>query len=87
MLPVKAPLLLMCSTGSLKVMRMSADTEEPVASLAGLKVTVGAVVSITIVLFAPSESVEPGDGNVRVASLEELSRIVPLLADRELVDL
>ena len=48
---------------------------------------VGAVVSITIALFAPRESVAPGDGNVRVASLEELSRIVPLLADRELVDL
>ena len=48
---------------------------------------IGAVVSITIALFAPSEPDEPGDGNVRVASLEELSRIVPLLADRELVDL
>ena len=48
---------------------------------------VGAVVSITIALFVPSEPDEPGDGNVRVASLEELSRIVPLLADRELVDL
>jgi hypothetical protein len=50
---------------------------------------IGAVVSITISLFAPSESDEPGgsNGNVRVALLEELSRIVPLLADRELVDL
>ena len=49
---------------------------------------IGAVVSITISLFAQSESAEPGgsNGNVRVALLEELSRIVPLLADRELVD-
>ena len=47
---------------------------------------IGALASITIVLLSPSEPDEPGEGNVRVASLEELSRIVPLLAERELVD-
>ena len=73
-------------TGSLKVMVMLTPRAPPVSLIAGLKVTDGAVVSITIALFVPSEPDEPCDGNVRVASLEELSRIVPLLADRELVD-
>ena len=49
--------------------------------------TVGAVVSIVIALLAPREPEAPGEGKVRVALLLALSRMVPPLADRELVAL
>jgi 3D (Asp-Asp-Asp) domain-containing protein len=56
-------------------------------SVGEIEETVGAVVSMTIDLFAPSEPEAPGYGNVRVASLEALSRMVPLFIDREPVAL
>ena len=48
-------------------------------------VWVGAVVSMTNALFAPSELAVVGDGRVKVATLSEASLIVPLLSPRELV--
>ena len=49
--------------------------------------TVGAVLSITIALFAASDPEAPGDGRVRFASMETVSRIVELLSDNESVAL
>ena len=49
-----------------------------------MRLAVGAVASIAIALFAASHD-EPSDGNVRFASLEELSRIVLPLSVRESV--
>ena len=45
--------------------------------------TVGAVVSIIIDLFAPNEPDELGEGRVNVASLFNLSLIVPLFSENE----
>ena len=50
-------------------------------------VAVGAVASINIALFIPSESEAPGEGNVRVAVLVALSWIVPLFTESESVPL
>ena len=50
-----------------------------------LIVLVGAVVSMTNALFAPSEFAAAGDGRVKVATLSEASFIVPLFSPRELV--
>jgi hypothetical protein len=69
------------------VMLSVIDTELPLSAVVETEVTVGAVVSMTSDLFAPSEPEAPGDGNVRVASLEALSRMLPLFADRESVAL
>ena len=52
-----------------------------------MRLAVGAVESIINALFAPREPVAPGEGNVRVASLDALSRMLPLFADRESVAL
>ena len=49
------------------------------------KVTVGAVVSITIALLAPSELVAPGVARVSVASFKAASRIVPLFSANDVV--
>jgi hypothetical protein len=50
-------------------------------------VTVGAVVSITIALFAPSEFAAPGVGSVRVALFPYMvSLIVPPLSASAVVD-
>ena len=57
--------------------------DEVAADLA--KVTVGAVVSITIALLAPSELVAPGEASVSVALFKAASRIVPLFNDNEFV--
>ena len=46
---------------------------------------VGAVVSITMSLFDPSEFVAPGEAKVSVALLADASLIVPLLSARALV--
>ena len=56
-------------------------------SLCEVEETIGGIASMTIDLFAPSEPEAPGEGNVRVASLEELSRMLPLFTDRESVAL
>ena len=45
--------------------------------------TVGAVVSITSALFAPSEPAAPGAASVRVEALPAPSAIVPLLRASE----
>jgi hypothetical protein len=47
--------------------------------------TVGAVVSMTIALFAPSELAAPGDANVNVAALVAASMIVPPFNARAVV--
>ena len=57
--------------------------DEVAADLA--KVTVGAVVSITIALLAPSELVAPGVARVSVASFKAASRIVPLFSANDVV--
>jgi hypothetical protein len=52
----------------------------PYVAFASVDVTpviVGAVVSIMMLLFAPSEPAEPGAGNVRFAGLLAESSIVP----------
>ena len=56
-------------------------------SLCEVEETVGAIVSMTIDLFAPSEPDAPGEDKVSVESLVALSLIVPLFADREFVAL
>ena len=63
------------------------DTALWLSAVVEIEDTVGAVVSMTIDLFAPSEPEAPGEGNVRVASLEALSRMLPLFADKEFVAL
>src|SRR5690349_18742249 len=50
-------------------------TDEP--SAGDVIVTIGAMPSITIALFAPSEPAVPGLGSVRVALLPTASRITP----------
>ena len=49
-------------------------------------VTVGAVVSITIALFAPNELAAAGVGRVKTALLVAASWIVPLLSARAAVE-
>ncbi|MFM8968884.1 MAG: hypothetical protein ACKOI3_01335 [Actinomycetota bacterium] len=51
-------------------------------ALVAAKVTVGAMVSMTIALFEPSEFAAPGDGSVSVALLFPASLIVPPPADK-----
>ena len=58
--------------------------EVDVADVAA-KVTVGAVVSMTSALFAPSELDAPGEASVSVALLAAASLIVPELSDSEVV--
>ena len=48
-------------------------------------VTVGAVVSMTIALFAPSEPLAPGEASVSVALLAAASRIVPPFSASDVV--
>ena len=48
-------------------------------------VAVGAVVSITMSLFEPSEPVAPGEGSVSVALFPAESLIVPPLRAKEVV--
>jgi hypothetical protein len=48
-------------------------------------VAVGAVVSITMALFAPSEFAAPGDARVSVALLPAASAMVPPLSASEFV--
>jgi hypothetical protein len=50
---------------------------EPLVELVAARVTVGAVVSITIALFAPRELEAPGAARVKVALLPAASFIVP----------
>jgi hypothetical protein len=50
---------------------------EPLIELVAARVTVGAVVSITIALFAPRELEAPGAARVKVALLPAASFIVP----------
>ena len=50
-------------------------------------VIVGIIPSITRFLLTPRDPEEPGDCNVRVASLVALSLMVPLFAEREFVAL
>jgi hypothetical protein len=49
-------------------------------------VTVGAVVSMTMFLFAPSDPAAPGATSVKVALLPATSRIVPPFVDNDVVD-
>ena len=49
-------------------------------------VTVGAIVSMTMFLLAPSEPAAAGAGSVRLALLRPASWIVPPLSARALVD-
>lgn len=49
------------------------------------RVTVGAVVSMTIALLAPSELAAPGEASVSVALLAAASRMAPELSASELV--
>ena len=49
-------------------------------------VAVGLTPSITIFLFAPNDPAVPGFGNVKIASLEETSFIVPPFNDKALRD-
>src|SRR5258707_93283 len=58
---------------------------EPFAKPDVTFVTVGAVVSITIALFAPSEPAAPGDANVNVALFVAASVIVPPFRANEVV--
>ena len=53
---------------------------------AWLIVTVGAVLSMTIVLFAPNEPAAPGAGSVRTALFDAVSRIVPPLRASDAVE-
>jgi hypothetical protein len=50
---------------------------DPLIELVAARVTVGAVVSITIALFAPRELEAPGAARVKVALLPAASFIVP----------
>ena len=54
--------------------------------IAWLIVTVGAVVSMTMFLLAPSEPAAPGAARVRTALLVAASRIVPPLSARAVVE-
>jgi hypothetical protein len=58
--------------------------EVDVADVAA-KVTVGAVVSMTSALLAPSELAAPGEGSVSVALLAAASLMVPELSASEVV--
>ncbi len=52
-----------------------------------LRVAVGAVVSTTKFLLAPSEPAVPGAARASVASLAATSRIVPLFRVRAVVEM
>ena len=65
---------------TVKVMVIDVDVEGLAA-----RVTVGAVVSMTIALLAPSELAAPGEASVSVALLAAASRMVPELSASELV--
>ena len=71
-------------TASLPVTVKVMVSEVDVADVAA-KVTVGAVVSMTSALFAPSELAAPGEASVSVAILAAASRMVPELSASELV--
>tara|TARA_B100000929_G_scaffold240824_1_gene198002 strand:- start:4 stop:207 length:204 start_codon:yes stop_codon:yes gene_type:complete len=55
-------------------------------SVGEIEETVGAVVSMTIALLVPKDPEEPGASRVKLALLVALSRMVPLFADSELVE-
>ena len=55
--------------------------------LVAVIVMVGALLSITIFLFAPNDPVDPGLGSVSVAALPEASLMVPPFSVRADVDL
>jgi hypothetical protein len=65
---------------TVKVMVVDVDVEGLAAN-----VTVGAVVSMTRALFAPSELAELGEASVSVALLPAASRMVPELRASEVV--
>ena len=52
----------------------------------GIAVTVGAAVSMTRLLFNPSDPAAPSAGSVSVAELSAASRIVPPLKPNELIE-
>jgi hypothetical protein len=71
--------------GSLPVTEKVTVAEPLVGPLAA-RVTVGAVVSITIALFAPRELVAPGAARVKTALFPAASFIVPPLSSRAEAD-
>jgi hypothetical protein len=73
-------------TGSLPV-TVKVIVAEPLVDPLAARVIVGAVVSITMALFAPSELVAPGAASVKTALFPAASLIVPLLRSSADVDI
>ena len=75
------------SIASENVTEMLSLTETPLwLSVGEIEETAGAIASITMALPAPKDPEEPGAGRVKLALLDALSRIDPLFADSELVE-